>query len=103
MIKAMDALYKLNARSERYEITKTMIQCKMAEGSSVSEHVATFAGYADRLKALEFPIPPSLVADMILASLPPSYDGFIINYNMNGMDKTPNELFAMLKTAEAGM
>ena len=32
MIKAMDALYKINARSERYEIMKTMIECKMAEG-----------------------------------------------------------------------
>ena len=26
-----------------------------------------------------------------------------MNYNMNGMDKSANELFAILKTAEAGM
>jgi hypothetical protein len=26
-----------------------------------------------------------------------------MNYNMNGMEKSANELFAMLKTAEAGM
>ena len=103
MIKAMDALYKLNARPERYEITKTMIECKMAEGSLVGEHVVTLAGYAERLKALEFPIPLALVVDMILASLPPSYDGFIMNYNMNGMNKAPNELLAMLKTPEAGL
>ena len=70
MIKAMDALYKLKAMSKRYEITKTMIECKMAEGSLVREHVVTLAGYADRLKALEFPILPSLATDMILASLP---------------------------------
>ena len=70
MIKAMDALYKLNGRSERYEITKIMIECNMAEGSSVGEHVITLAGYAERLKALEFPIPPKLASNMILASLP---------------------------------
>ena len=39
----------------------------------------------------------------MLASLLPSYDGFIMNYNMNGMEKSANELFAMLKTTEAGM
>ena len=38
--------------------------------------MVNLAGYADRLNALEFPIPPSLETDMILASLPPSYDNF---------------------------
>ena len=75
----------------------------MAEGSSVSEHVIKIAGYGTRLAALGFPIPQALGTDLTLASLPPSYSGFIMNYNMNGMDKDTNELFAMLKTAEAGM
>ena len=60
-------------------------------------------GYGTRLEALGFPIPVALGTDLLLASLPPSYDGFIMNYNMNGMDKSTNELLAMLKTAEAGM
>jgi hypothetical protein len=37
---------------------------------------------------------------MILKSLPPSFDGFVMNYNMHGMNKTLTELFAMLKVAE---
>src|SRR5664279_5412843 len=55
------------------------------------------------LHTLGFPIPPELSTDLVLASIPPSYNGFIMNYNMNGMEKTPNKLLAMLKTAEAGM
>ena len=69
----------------------------------MSEHIVKLAGYVDRLASLEFGIPPTLGTDIVLASLPPSYDGFIMNYNMNGMEKSANELFAMLKTAEAGM
>ena len=92
-----------NARSECYDVINTMMECKMAEGSSVGEHMVNMIGYAERLKTLEFPIPPAHMMDMLLASLPPSYDGFIMNYNMNGMEKTPNEVLAMLKTAEGGL
>lgn len=99
MIRELDALYKQKARSERFDIMKTVMECKMAEGSSVGEHVVNMIGYAERLNNLEFPIPPAHMMDMLLASLPPSYDGFIMNYNMSGMEKTPNEVLAMLKTA----
>ena len=69
----------------------------MAEGSSISEHVIKLVGYAQRLSDLGFAIPATLGADILLASLPPSYNGFIMNYNMNGLDKTIDELFAKLK------
>ena len=60
-------------------------------------------GYAQRLNALGFAIPMTLGTDILLVSLPPSYNVFLMNYNMNGLDKTTDELFAMLKTAEASM
>ena len=69
----------------------------------MSEHIVKLVGYVDRLASLEFGILPTLGTDIVLASLPPSYDGFIMNYNMNEMEKSANELIAMLKTAEAGM
>ena len=103
MVKQLNALYLKQARTERYEITKQLWECKMAEGSSISEHVIKLVGYAQRLSDLGFAIPATLGADILLASLPPSYNGFIMNYNMNGLDKTTDELFAMLKTAEASM
>jgi hypothetical protein len=59
----------------------------MKEGSSTSEHIVKLVGYVDRLASVEFGIPPTLGTDIVLASLPPSYDGFIMNYNMNGMEK----------------
>ena len=38
--------------------------------------------------------------DIILQSLPELYDGFVINYNIQGMNKTVSELHGMLKNAE---
>src|SRR4051812_33459979 len=75
----------------------------MAEGSSISEKMIKLVGYAQKLSALGFAIPTTLGTDILLASLPPSYNGFIMDYNMNGLDKTTDELFAMLKTAEVSM
>ena len=75
----------------------------MAEGSTISEHVIKLVSYAQRLCDLGFAISATLGTDILLVSLPLSYNGFIMNYNMNGLDKTTDELFAMLKTAEASM
>ena len=45
-------------------------ECKMAEGSSISEHVIKLVGYGQRLSDLGFAIPATLGADILLASLP---------------------------------
>ena len=45
-------------------------------------------------------LPDDSVIDRILQSLPPSYKSFVMNYNMQGMNKSIFELFAMLKVAE---
>src|ERR1044072_8673849 len=99
----LNALYLKLARTEYYKIMKQSCECKMAEGGSLSEHVIKLVGYAQRLSALGFVIPMTLSTNILLASRPPSYNGFIMNYKMNGLDKTIDELFAMLKTAEASM
>ncbi|KAL0282418.1 UNVERIFIED_CONTAM: hypothetical protein Sradi_7262400 [Sesamum radiatum] len=39
--------------------------------------------------------------DVILQSLPPSFDQFIINYNMNGLEKSLHELVNMFVQYEA--
>ena len=72
------------ARAERYEISRALLDCKMAEGSSVSAHVINLHGYVQRLKALGVPFPMEFGTDLILKSLPPSYARFVMNFNMDG-------------------
>src|ERR1041384_5660951 len=96
----LKAVFAPQARAERYEASEAFFSAKMDEHGSVSEHVVKMSGYVQRLNALECQIPDELAIDRVLQSLPPSYKGFVLNYNMQGMTKTPSELFAMLKTAE---
>ena len=72
----------------------------MEENSSVSEHILKMSGYNNHLIQLGVNLPDDSVIDRILQSLPPSYKSFVMNYNMQGMNKTIPELFAMLKAAE---
>ncbi|KAK1612843.1 hypothetical protein QYE76_036516 [Lolium multiflorum] len=57
-------------------------------------------GHAKKLSDLEIVIPNRLGINRILQSLPPSYKNFVMNYNMQNMNKELPELFAMLKAAE---
>src|SRR3954468_11823941 len=103
IIQELDALYAKHARTEWYEVTHALWNCKMKEGSPVSEHVIKIMGFGQRLTQLGFPIPESLGTDIVLMSLPPSFKGFVQNYRMNGMDNSVNEPLAMLKNAETTM
>ena len=72
----------------------------MEENSSINEHILRMSGYHNHLTQLGVNLPDDSVIDRVLQSLAPSYKGFIKNYNMQGMDKTILELFAMLKAAQ---
>src|SRR3989337_2265415 len=72
----------------------------MEENSSVSEHILRMSGYHNHLTQLGVNLPDDSVIDRVLQSLPPSYKGFVMNYNMQGMEKTIPELFAMLKAVD---
>jgi hypothetical protein len=55
-------------------------------------------GYIETLDKLGCELKDDLATDVILQSLPVSYEPFIMNFHMNGMEKTVAELHGMLKT-----
>jgi len=57
-------------------------------------------GYIKTFDRLGSELHDDLAIDVILQSLPPSYEPFIMNFQMNGMEKSLSELHGMLKTAE---
>ncbi|KAL0361597.1 UNVERIFIED_CONTAM: Retrovirus-related Pol polyprotein from transposon TNT 1-94 [Sesamum radiatum] len=55
----------------------------------------------EKLEDLKAGLNNDTYIDVILQSLPPSYDPFIINYNMNGLEQSIHELINMLVQYEA--
>src|SRR3989337_1929205 len=87
MFQELKLIFQENARIERYEVSNKFYSCKMEENNSVSEHVLKMSGYYNRLNQLGVNLPDEVAIDKVLQSLPPSYKGFVMNYNMQGMEK----------------
>ena len=100
MIRQLTDMFQEQARTERYDATRALNTCKMAKGTSVSVHDMKMKGHMDHLERLGHPVPLQLATYMILNSLSDDYKPFIVNYNMNNMEKSIAELHSMLKTAE---
>jgi hypothetical protein len=77
-----------------------LFACKLAKGSPVSPHVIKMMGYIETLIKLGCEIEDDLAIGVILRSLSVSYESFIMNFHMNGIEKTVAELHGMLKIVE---
>ncbi|XP_074288363.1 uncharacterized protein LOC141613523 [Silene latifolia] len=93
-------MFQEQARTERYNTVKVIFDCKMGKDEPVSPHVIKMIGYFDNLERLDAGISQQLATDIVLQSLNPSYNDFILNNNMHNLDKSLKELHGMLKTAE---
>ncbi|KAL0430738.1 UNVERIFIED_CONTAM: Transposon Ty2-B Gag-Pol polyprotein [Sesamum radiatum] len=97
----MKDVYAVPDRHIRYAATKAFFGTKMTEGSSVQSHGVTMLSLVEKLEDLKAGLNNDTYIDVILQSLPPSYDPFIVNYNMNGLEKSIHELINMLVQYEA--
>ena len=87
MFQDLKLIFQANGRVERYEVSNKFYSCKMEENSSVSEHILRMSGYHNHLTQLGVNLPDDSFIDRVLQSLPPSYKGFVMNYNMQGMER----------------
>ncbi|CAJ2628282.1 unnamed protein product [Trifolium pratense] len=103
MIEHLKTLYQEQARIERFEVSKALFSAKLSEGSLVSPHVLKMIGYVGNLEKLGFPLGNELATDLILQSLPESFNQFVLNFTMSDMEKTLPQLLGMLRQAEQNM
>ncbi|KAL4366207.1 hypothetical protein GQ457_05G020930 [Hibiscus cannabinus] len=75
----------------------------MSEGSPVGAHVIKMMGYIQTLEKLGFALNDELAIDVVQQLLPDSFSQFILNFNMNEIEKTLPQLLGMLRTAEGNM
>ncbi|KAL0293235.1 UNVERIFIED_CONTAM: hypothetical protein Sangu_3241300 [Sesamum angustifolium] len=68
----------------------------MSEGLSVQSHGVKMPSLEEKLEGLKAGLDNDMYIDVILQSIPPSYDPFVINYNMNELEKSIHELINML-------
>ncbi|KAK4390315.1 hypothetical protein Sango_2094800 [Sesamum angolense] len=86
ILQRMKEVYVILDGHTRYVATKEFFRAKMTEGSSMQEHGVKMLSLVDKLEDLKAGLENDTYIDVILQSLPPSYDPFIVNFNMNGLE-----------------
>lgn len=66
MIYHLKELFDKERHTERYEISKELFRCKMAEGSSIRHHILKMSGLIKRLGQLMLVMDHELSIDLIL-------------------------------------
>ncbi|KAL0420302.1 UNVERIFIED_CONTAM: hypothetical protein Slati_3053100, partial [Sesamum latifolium] len=98
ILQCMKQVYAILDRHTRYVATKEFFRTKMTEGSSVQEHGVKMLSLVEKLEDLKAGLNNDTYIDVILQSLPLSYDPFIVNFNMNGLEKSTNEAMTKKST-----
>ncbi|KAL0361628.1 UNVERIFIED_CONTAM: hypothetical protein Sradi_3847300 [Sesamum radiatum] len=92
----MKDIYEVPDRHIRYAAIKAFFRTKMTEWLSVQSHGVKMLSLVEKLEDLKAGLNNDTYIDVILQSLPPSYDPFTVNYNMNGLEKSIYELINIL-------
>ncbi|KAK4381057.1 hypothetical protein Sango_3005000 [Sesamum angolense] len=98
---SMKEVYAVLDKHVRYTATKAFLGTKMTEGSCVQEHGIKMLSLIEKLEDLQVGLDDDTYIDVILQSLPPSCDLFVVNCNMNGLEKPIHKLINMLVKYEA--
>ncbi|KAL0418918.1 UNVERIFIED_CONTAM: hypothetical protein Sradi_1305300 [Sesamum radiatum] len=96
ILQRMKEVYAIPDRQTRYVATKEFFRAKMTEGSSVQEHGVKMRSLVEKLEDLKVGLDNDTYIDVILQLLPRSYDPSIVNFNMNGLEKSINKLINLL-------
>ncbi|KAL0316475.1 UNVERIFIED_CONTAM: hypothetical protein Sradi_5525700 [Sesamum radiatum] len=93
----MEELYVVPDRHIRYDVMKAFFGSRMIKGSSIREHGVMILFLVEKLKDLQADFEKEeAYVDVILQSLTLFFEQFIINSNMNGLEKSLHELVNML-------
>ncbi|KAH0701499.1 hypothetical protein KY285_015777 [Solanum tuberosum] len=100
MLASLKEMFGEQNRAAKQTAMKALLTTKMAEGSSVREHVLKLMNYLNEQEILGVEIDKESQVEMILQTLPDSFQQFRLNYNMNKMDMSLAKLLNELQAAE---
>ncbi|XP_063946437.1 uncharacterized protein LOC135151614, partial [Daucus carota subsp. sativus] len=106
MATASDMLFNLKEhfgdqnRAARQVAMKALMNTQMAEGTPVRDHVLKMMSHLNEIEILGAELDGETQIDIILMSLPKSFEQFRLNYNMNKRQYSLAELLTELQAAE---
>ncbi|XP_074576216.1 uncharacterized protein LOC141832654 [Curcuma longa] len=100
MMLNLKELFGHQDRAARQVAMRKLMTTTMAEGTPVRDHVLKMIGHLNEIEILGGQMDADTQCDIILQSLPKSFEQFRLNYNMNKLDLTLAGLLTELVSAE---
>ncbi|XP_016549080.2 uncharacterized protein LOC107848861 [Capsicum annuum] len=98
ILESLKDMFREQNRAAKHTAMKALLTTKMVEETSVREHVLKMMSLLNELEILGAVIDKESQVEMVLQTLPDSFQQFLLNYNMNKMElslaKPLNELQA---------
>nr|XP_009769131.1 PREDICTED: uncharacterized protein LOC104220030 [Nicotiana sylvestris] len=101
MLESLKEMFGEQNRVAKQTTMKSLLNTKMAEGSSVRDHVLKMMSLLNEREVLGAVIDKKYQVEMVLQTLPYSFQQFRLNYNMNKMDLSLAKLLNELQATES--
>ncbi|XP_031282181.1 uncharacterized protein LOC116140738 [Pistacia vera] len=88
---------------ERYKVSQILFRSKIGKGTKVGIYILKIAKYLNTHIALDCGLSEDLGIDLILQSLPSSFDQFVNDRVEKGETKTLQQVLELLETYEMDM
>ena len=101
MLLSLQEMFGVQSRSSKKMVMKQIMNTRMSEGTPVRDHMIKMIGHFNELGDLGADIHWETQNNMVLETLPPSFNHFKLNYSMNKLEWSLTELMQQLQIAEA--
>ncbi|XP_047270444.1 uncharacterized protein LOC107872781 [Capsicum annuum] len=101
MLESLKEMFGEQNRATNQTAMKALLTTKMVEGTSVREYVLKMMSLLNELEILGVVIDKESQVEMVLQTLPDSFQQFCLNYNMNKMDSSLAKLLNELQAAKS--
>ena len=93
-------MFGVQSRSAKQMVMKQIMNTRMSEGTPVRDHMIKMIGLFNELGDLSVDIDWETQNNMVLETLPPSFNHFKLNYFMNKLEWSLTELMQQLQIIE---
>ncbi|XP_074590628.1 uncharacterized protein LOC141846487 [Curcuma longa] len=100
MMLNLKELFRHQNRAARQEAMRNLMTTTMKEGTPVREHILKSMAHLNEIEVLGGEIDGETQVDIILQTLPKSFEQFRLNYNMNKRLYSLAKLLTELQAAE---
>ena len=92
MLLSLQEMFGVHSRSAKQMVMKQIMNIRMSKGTSVRDHIIKMMGLFNELSDLGADIYWETKNNMVLKTLPPSFNHFKLNYSMNKFELSLTEL-----------